>query len=133
MSRPFFDTNTLLYLISEDSAKADKVERLLLSRGVISVQVLNEFTNIAQRKHILPLQRIRPFLQALRDACEVVPLTLEIHDTGLDLVDRYRFSIYDAMIISAALHHGCDTVLSEDMQSGMSVLGKLEIRNPFLG
>src|SRR5690606_41348356 len=105
MSRPFFDTNTLLYLISEDSAKADKVERLLLSRGVISVQVLSEFTNIAQRKHILPLQRIRPFLQALRDACEAVPLTLELHDTVLDLVDRYLLPIYDAMVISGLFHH----------------------------
>ena len=39
----FFDTNVLLYLISEDITKADRAETLLALGGVISVQVLNEF------------------------------------------------------------------------------------------
>ena len=46
----FFDTNVLLYLLSEDVAKADRAEDLLADGGVISVQVLNEFAAVASRK-----------------------------------------------------------------------------------
>jgi predicted nucleic acid-binding protein len=46
----FFDTNVLLYLLSKDTAKADRAEVLLASGGVVSVQVLNEFASVASRK-----------------------------------------------------------------------------------
>ena len=54
-SRPmpgsFIDTNVLVYLASGDPVKADKAERVLGEvGGVISVQVLNEFVNVARRK-----------------------------------------------------------------------------------
>jgi predicted nucleic acid-binding protein len=45
-----FDTNVLLYLLSEDATKADRAEKLVANGGVISVQVLNEFAAVASRK-----------------------------------------------------------------------------------
>ena len=45
----FFDTNVLLYVASEDSAQADRAEKLVGAGGiisVISVQVLNEIANM---------------------------------------------------------------------------------------
>jgi predicted nucleic acid-binding protein len=57
-------------------------------------------------------------------------LTLETHDTGIKLAERYGLSIYDAMIAASALHAGCKTLWSEDMQHGMSLEG-LRIANPF--
>jgi predicted nucleic acid-binding protein len=42
MSGDFFDTNVLLYLLSEDAEKAHRAERLVRQGGGISVQVLNE-------------------------------------------------------------------------------------------
>ena len=45
---PFFDTGVLLYLLSSDSEKADRVESLLAETGTISVQVLNEFLQHGQ-------------------------------------------------------------------------------------
>ena len=50
MRERFFDTNVLLHLLSSDEGKADHVEALLAEGGVISVQVLNEFASVAQRK-----------------------------------------------------------------------------------
>lgn len=47
---PFFDTSVLFYLLSNDARKADQAEALLANRGIISVQVLNEFTAVALRK-----------------------------------------------------------------------------------
>jgi predicted nucleic acid-binding protein len=34
------------------------------------------------------------------------PVTLETHLRGLDLTDRYGFSVYDSMIVAAALLAG---------------------------
>jgi predicted nucleic acid-binding protein len=50
MPGSFFDTNVLLYVASSDPAKADRAEQLIGAGGVISVQVLNEITNVARRK-----------------------------------------------------------------------------------
>jgi predicted nucleic acid-binding protein len=70
-------------------------------------------------------------LSMLRDLLTVHPLTVEIHETGLELAERYRFSIYDAMIAASALHAGCDTLWSEDMQHGMTLDEGLRIVDPF--
>ena len=67
----------------------------------------------------------------LREALVVLPLSLEVHETGLGIIERYGLSTYDAMVVAAALHGNCGTVLSEDMQDGMSIYGKLRILNPF--
>jgi predicted nucleic acid-binding protein len=58
-------------------------------------------------------------------------LTVEMHETGLDLAERYNLSTYDAMIAASALHAGCDRLWSEDLQHGMTLNGSLRIANPF--
>lgn len=130
-AKAFFDTNVLLYLISEDSAKADRAEEVLAQGGVISVQVLNEFASVASRKHRLSYPEIRETLDTFRAVCKVEPLTLDIHEQGLVVAERYGFSLYDALIVAAALKAGCATLYSEDMQDGQTIEGRLVIRNPF--
>nr|WP_292508130.1 hypothetical protein [Mesorhizobium sp.] len=44
------------------------------------------------------------FLSTLRGLLTVHPVTVETHETGLALAERYSFSIYDVMIAAAALH-----------------------------
>ena len=126
----FFDTNVLLYLISEDAAKAERAEALLAEGGTVSVQVLNEFAAVAQRKRAMSFGEIRDLLATVRAVCAVAPLDLETHDRGLDLAERYRFSIYDGLILAAALHAGCRVLYTEDLQDGQRIDG-LTIRNPF--
>lgn len=127
----FFDTNVLLYLMSSDVAKARRLDPYLSRGGMISVQVFNEFTNVALKKHGLEIKQIRPFLAALQDVLEVIPLTLAIHEAGLALVERYGLSTYDAMIAAAALQGECGILLSEDMHPGLKIEGRLQIENPF--
>lgn len=50
-------------------------------------------------------------------------------ETGVYQIEG--FFVYDAMIIAAALVNGCDRLLSEDMQDGMLVEGRLRIIDPF--
>jgi len=131
MPDSFFDTNVLVYIASADRAKADHAERILRDGGTISVQVLNEVANVARRKMRLRWPETRDFLSALRSLLTVVPLTAEIHETGLDLAERHGLSIYEAMIAAAALGAGCERLWSEDMQHGMTLEGRLRIENPF--
>ena len=126
----FFDTNVLLYLLSKDAAKADRAEALLASGGIVSVQVLNEFASVASRKLAMTISEIREILSTIRAICVVKPLDIETHELGLDIAERHKFSIYDGMIIAAAVRAGCSTLYTEDLQQGQ-MIEKLKIRNPF--
>jgi predicted nucleic acid-binding protein len=127
----FFDTNVLLYLLSGDDAKADRAERELSAGGVLSVQVLNEFASVASRKLGMSIAEIREVLSGVRAVCKVVPISEETHDTGLQIAETHRLSIYDAMIVASALLAGCRVVVSEDMQAGQIIEDALQVRNPF--
>jgi predicted nucleic acid-binding protein len=131
-ARPFVDTNVLLYLLSNDAVKADRAEALLAGRIVISVQVLNEFANVARRKLRFEWADIASTLRDLRRFADVRSLTLETHERGLALAERFQLSVYDAMIAAAALQAGCTTLASEDFSAGQTFEGRLTVRNPFV-
>lgn len=127
----FFDTNLLLYLFSSSPEKADTVETLLSEGGTISVQVLNEFAAVARRKLQMTFAEISETVDTLTQTLKVIPLTLETHRRGLQLAERYGYSVYDAMILAAALESGCKQLLTEDLQHQQRVESTLDILNPF--
>lgn len=129
----FFDTNVLLYLLSGDARKAERAEMLIGAGGMISVQVLNEFATVASRKLGMAPSEIREVLGTVRVFCQVAPLTVETHDLGHEIAERYGFRLYDACICAAALLAGCDRLYSEDLQDGQLINGTLRIENPFAG
>ena len=128
---PFVDTNVLLYLLSADSDKAARAEQVLAARIVISVQVLNEFANVARRKHALDWRGLDQVLADIRHFAEVHPLTLATHQRGLALAERYQLGLYDALIAAAAIEAGCDKLLSEDFQNGQVFDRRLTVHDPF--
>lgn len=127
----FFDTNVLLYLLSEDATKAEKTERLVAVGGTISVQVLNEFASVARRKLGMTIAEVREVLATIRAVCRVRPVDLAAHDLALDLAERYHFSIYDSLILAAAMRASCAILYSEDLQHGKEIGGMI-IQNPFV-
>jgi predicted nucleic acid-binding protein len=129
----FLDSNVVLYLLSADVAKADQAERLLKTRPVISVQVLNEVTHVCRRKLGMGWDEIAGFLGLVRSLCKVVPVTEAVHDQGRAMAQRHQISFYDACIVAAAATAGCQTVYSEDMNDGQVLEGRLTVRNPFAG
>ena len=131
MPASFFDTNVLVYIASGNAAKADRAEAIVAAGGAISVQVLNELTNVARRKMRMSWADTHSFLNMMRSLLTVHPLTVETHETGLRLAERCGFSVYDAMIAASALHAGCYTLCSEDMQHGMLLDEGLRVINPF--
>ena len=130
MSKPFIDSNVVLYLLSADIAKANLAQELLGAGGIVSVQVLNEVTAVCRRKLRMPWQETDAVLQALTAACDVVPLTLASQQRAVDVAKRYQLSIYDSNIVACALMSGASMVLTEDMQDGQ-LIETLQIFNPF--
>jgi len=128
----FFDTSVLLYLLSKDEEKADRVEALLAERGTISVQVLNEFAAVATRKLKMPLPDVKEIFDTVRAVCDVVPVTVETHDRALAIVERYGFSLYDSLLIAAALIAGSRRLYCEDLQHGQLIDRQLRVVNPFI-
>ncbi|RWX79117.1 PIN domain-containing protein [Neorhizobium lilium] len=125
----FYDTNILLYLASGEVEKAEAAEKAVSLGGTISVQVLNEFAHVARRKLQFSWAETRDFLSTVQGLLTVVPLTVTLHERGLEIAERYGFSIYDSMILAASLESGCDVLFTEDLQDGMQIEG-LSIINP---
>lgn len=132
----FIDTNVLLYAISRDpreDAKAGRANVVLESDDLaLSVQVLQEFyvqaTRTSRRDRISHDQAARLVESFTRFF--VQPLTSAVMRDALDTKDRYGLSYWDAAIIEAGRHCGCDTVLSEDLDSGQDYRG-VRVVNPF--
>jgi len=129
----FFDSNVLIYLFSASVPKATRAERMLAEGGTVSVQVLNEVAATARRKAKLDFAAIGHILRVIRATCSVTPLDLETHELGLRIAERHRFSIYDGMIVGAALRAGCKVLYSEDLQHGQRIEKTLIVHNPFRG
>jgi predicted nucleic acid-binding protein len=133
MSGPaFFDTNILVYATLQPDARSDPARALLARRGVISVQVLNEFANVAHRR----MRRTWPEIEAVMKAVRVlfpapIAISIKTHEAAIAIAARTGYQLYDALIIASALEAGCDTLLTEDMQDGQVIERQLTIRNPF--
>ena len=130
MAKPFIDSNVVLYLFSSDTLKADRTESLLQSGGLISVQVLNEVASVCLRKLKMTWEDVDAVLETLKTTCEVLPVTLATHEKAVGLAKRFQISFYDANIVATAILCGADTLLSEDMQNGMSI-ESVTVVNPF--
>jgi len=128
----FFDTSVLLYLLSEDDSKADRVEALLQDSGNVSVQVLDEFTAVSRGKLGMSFAEIREILATVRAVCRTHPLTLETHERAIEIAERYRFSVHDSVMVASAHLAGCKTLYAADLQHLQIIEGRLSIINPFL-
>lgn len=129
----FLDTNVLVYAFSTDPRSA-AAEQLLSRRCLTSLQGLNEFANVARRKLGMSWDEIRDSIETIRVLCPtILPMDFETHVEGRRIAQRHAFSFYDALMIAAALRGGCEILWSEDLQHGLTIEGRLQIRNPFEG
>jgi predicted nucleic acid-binding protein len=129
-SKPFLDSNILVYAVGPESPKVERARNLLADGATISVQVLNEFVNVSRKRLKQDWQTIEEGLAAAHDFCEIVPLTRATHERAVEIGRLNHVGIYDANILAAADLSGCDVLYTEDMNHGQRI-GRLEIRNPF--
>jgi predicted nucleic acid-binding protein len=134
--RRFFDTNVLVYSRDPDDVAKRTLARSLIEEAiedesfVISTQVLVEFYATSVRRKLLgPAQALD--LIRFWGGHDTVPHTPELVIRGLELHQAHSLSIWDGLIVQAALDARCDVLLSEDLQHGRR-FGDLEVANPFL-
>ena len=126
----FFDTKVLIYAFISGDRRSAQAEGLLAEGGVIGVQVLNEFTNVARRKLRWDWPQVDPALAVIAELVGPVrPLTRDIHTHALKLARSGALSFYDALIVAAA-DAGCSVLLTEDLQHGRRFSG-VTVENPF--
>jgi predicted nucleic acid-binding protein len=129
---PLLDTNVLVYAFTDDLRSA-RAQTLLSEPFILSVQALNEFANVARRKLRMNWAEIQSAIGDISAlATAIVPLDRECNLLALDLAARFNFSVFDALMIAAALQAGSAQCFSEDMQHGLIIDGRLTILNPFL-
>lgn len=131
----FFDTNILLYADDADAGAKTGIARDLLRRcmvdrtGALSTQVLQEFYVNARKKLKMDGASARARIEVYL-AFDVVTVTPSLLLAAVDLHRLDSISFWDALVIRAAEHAGCDTLYSEDLQSGRR-FGPVHVVNPF--
>ena len=130
----FLDSNILIYSYSHSEPDKQTVARRLISetRSTISTQTLQELVNTVTRKFKFGFAEAE---LAVKECCKNNSLHINTEDTVVQachIAQRYGFSFYDSLIVSAALESGCTLLYSEDLQHNQIVDGKLTIINPFL-
>ncbi|RJP87304.1 MAG: PIN domain-containing protein [Desulfobacteraceae bacterium] len=135
----FIDTNIFVYSFnSENPEKQQKshaiIRNALMNRkGCISYQVIQEFINVATRKFVVPLSFDdckKYFDKVLTPLCDQYP-GICLYQSAMDVMERWRFSFYDSLIVAAALQSDCRILYSEDLQHNQKIRS-LTVVNPFL-
>ena len=126
----FLDTNILLYILSDDDRKFIAKDLIKL-RHTISIQVLNEFSNVCVRKFKFTTNDTKIFIEAISDKVNIESYSKTTILGALDLKNKYNLQFYDALIISTAIENNCNILYSEDMQDGLIINDMLTIINPF--
>jgi predicted nucleic acid-binding protein len=100
--------------------------------GVISIQVLQEFYQVATRKIERPISAdsALQFMQFM-SAMDIVIADFDMVTAAVHLHRKHSLSFWDALIVQAAKSAGCSVVLSEDFQHEFRV-DNLVVKNPFL-
>ena len=137
--RYFLDTNILVYCFDETAPekrkRANRLVREGLERrvGVISYQVVQEFINLALRRFEprMGVDDVRQYAAVVLRPMLAVGSSMALYQRALEIVERYRFSWYDSLIVASALESRCEVLYSEDLQHKQRI-ESLEIVNPFL-
>lgn len=134
----FLDTNILVYSFDSTSPTKREIAKELIKyahkeNGCISFQVIQEFLNVATLKFEVPLKTTDAqnyLTKVLYPVCEVFP-SESLYFRALEIMDRWKFSFYDSMIIASAMESECTILYSEDMQHNLEIFN-LKIVNPFI-
>jgi predicted nucleic acid-binding protein len=135
----FLDTNIILYALEGTPPEKAVIAQALVAKaiesgdGIVSYQVVQECLNAVTSKARLALapDDAKSLLRdTLTPLCKLFPASTGFYASALDIHFRYKFHIYDALIVAAALEARCERLYSEDLSHGQ-IIGSMRIENPF--
>ncbi|MEI6425324.1 MAG: PIN domain-containing protein [Lentisphaerota bacterium] len=135
MNKYFIDTNIIIYANDSRDKRKQAVALALIKKlmsdgnGVISTQVLQEYAHVAITKlgqdHSVIMRQI-----TLLGNLETVGITADIIKRSVELQKLYQINFWDAGIIAAAEIANCDSIMTEDLNTGQMYSG-IRAVNPF--
>jgi predicted nucleic acid-binding protein len=131
--RAFIDTNIFIYFQRADDPGKKQIadDTLDTFECLVSTQVLNEICNLLTKKYPIPLPDLQLFIQDIKDSYELVIISDTMVSEALEIHGRYQISYFDALMVVAALKTNCKYLVTEDMQDGLVIDGRLTILNIF--
>jgi len=129
------DTNILAYAEGVNGAAMRRsalelVQKLPDGAVLLPVQTLGELFNLLVRKAGRAPGSARRAILSWQDAFPIIETSAAVMLAAADLATDHHFSIWDAVILSAAAEAGCRLLLSQDLQEGFTWKG-VTVTNPF--
>ena len=106
-------------------------ELMKINEGVLSPQVLQEYAHVAISKFGQKEEVVLRQLHLL-ERMEVVHQSPAMIRRAIEIKKTYKINFWDACIVSNAENAQCDTIYSEDLNTGQFYSG-IRIVNPFSG
>ncbi len=126
--RYLIDANILIHpLDARDPIKQQRAIQTLLQldgRGdaALAAQVLAEYANVALKKFGLPASNVYQHIQGYETSFTVYPLTPAVVLEAVRGLRDHRLAYYDAQIWAVAKLYQVPVILSEDFNSGGTLL-----------
>jgi len=134
----YLDTNIFIYAVDKRDIRKHHIARDLVEASVekgicsFSVQVMAEWRNVMIRKfHDQMNNEYRQNFLRWMSERNPSPMTGDLVCRAEDISSRFSISPFDSTHLQSALDANCRIFLSEDMQDGLVIDGKLRIINPF--
>lgn len=133
----FLDTNLLVYAFDQQAPQKQAIARRYLNalftqdNYILSLQVINEFVSVAQKKLEPPMVPgdLNTLIQLIPEN-RILPLTRRTVIDALRIQQQYQLSWWDSLILAAAKWGGCTSIVTEDMADGQQI-ENMTIFNPF--
>jgi len=132
-NKVFIDTNILIYAYSATELDKRKISLAILGSYniVISIQVINEFIWIMNRKFNINYTQLGILVDKFWNKFKVSQITKFSIEKALEIAQNYKYSYWDSLIIACALENECSILFTEDMHDGQLIEGILKIKNPY--
>lgn len=128
----FVDSNVLVYCLLRHDPRFERARAILEQGPVTSAQAINELVSVARGKYGVDWAALNAFTDAAEELLgEIHPLLQQDNREARRLAERYRLQWWDALIIATALRVGAARLITEDLQHGQVIEGRLTVVNPF--
>jgi predicted nucleic acid-binding protein len=129
----FLDTNILVYAHTDLDPEKQKIAQEIMraNQSIISTQVLQELANTLKKKFNHSWGDIAKVLAEASINNEIFINDQVTVTQACNVANRYGYSFYDSLIISAALATATKVLYSEDLQESQIIEGRIRVENPF--
>ncbi len=132
MSKAAVDTNILLYALDDFYPDKQNISiQIIADKPIFCSQNLSEFANVCLRKWKFPKAKVGELIKTYLQQCSYIPVSESMLLNSIEIMNKYDFQLFDAIIISSALASGCTILYSEDFNDGQIIEKQLRIVNPF--